>query len=197
MGFLLESPVQLADSQGPYLSTSKGALQILAKYGRANVGNGYRCTIHIPDPINDANLYQLLDYHPIGTGQFRTFSERYGIIGKVWRTGEPLLFNQVDNLPATAPTEAKLENIMSNWGMNRREAERALRRPSSICLPLEHGSNKVGVLYVDSDIRDAFPNTPDAELETFRNAANAQLSSVLDEIIDELSSLKLGLDFRT
>src|SRR5438552_13875649 len=27
MGFLLESPVQLADSQGPYLSTSKGALQ--------------------------------------------------------------------------------------------------------------------------------------------------------------------------
>src|SRR5436309_7300849 len=26
MGFLLESPVQLADSQGPYLSTSKGAL---------------------------------------------------------------------------------------------------------------------------------------------------------------------------
>src|SRR5438132_1659671 len=28
MGFLLESPVQLADSQGPYLSTPKGALQI-------------------------------------------------------------------------------------------------------------------------------------------------------------------------
>src|SRR6188472_2027290 len=27
MGFLLESPVQLADSQGPYLSTPKGALQ--------------------------------------------------------------------------------------------------------------------------------------------------------------------------
>jgi hypothetical protein len=26
MGFLLESPVQLADSQGPYLSTPKGAL---------------------------------------------------------------------------------------------------------------------------------------------------------------------------
>src|SRR5437588_5573155 len=32
MGFLLESPVQLADSQGPYLSTSKGALQ--ARPGR-------------------------------------------------------------------------------------------------------------------------------------------------------------------
>src|SRR5205085_7545546 len=28
MGFLLESPVQLADSQGPYLSTAKGALQM-------------------------------------------------------------------------------------------------------------------------------------------------------------------------
>src|SRR5436189_6058909 len=31
MGFLLESPVQLADSQGPYLSTSKGALQSLTQ----------------------------------------------------------------------------------------------------------------------------------------------------------------------
>jgi hypothetical protein len=28
MGFLLESPVQLADSQGPYLSTPKGALHV-------------------------------------------------------------------------------------------------------------------------------------------------------------------------
>src|SRR6188472_2909511 len=33
MGFLLESPVQLADSQGPYLSTPKGALQIERKFG--------------------------------------------------------------------------------------------------------------------------------------------------------------------
>src|SRR2546421_6868379 len=31
MGFLLESPVQLADSQGPYLSTSKGALHTSSK----------------------------------------------------------------------------------------------------------------------------------------------------------------------
>jgi hypothetical protein len=32
MGFLLESPVQLADSQGPYLSTPKGALHLRVKY---------------------------------------------------------------------------------------------------------------------------------------------------------------------
>jgi Histidine kinase-, DNA gyrase B-, and HSP90-like ATPase len=107
---------------------------ILARYGRANVGRGYRCTIHIPDPISDGNLYQLLDYHPEGTGQFRTFSERYGIIGKVWRTEKSLLFNHVDDLPPNAPTEAKLENIMSNWGMNRREAERALSRPARISI---------------------------------------------------------------
>src|SRR3954454_14483843 len=31
MGFLLESPVQLADSQGPYLSTAKGALHFLTR----------------------------------------------------------------------------------------------------------------------------------------------------------------------
>src|SRR5215470_15821273 len=34
MGFLLESPGQLADSQVPYLSTPRGALQNPAKEGR-------------------------------------------------------------------------------------------------------------------------------------------------------------------
>jgi hypothetical protein len=49
-------------------------------------------------------------------------------------------------------------------------------------------------MYIDSDIPDAFPNTPDAELDRLRTAANVELSSILDEIIDELSSLKLGLN---
>jgi putative tryptophan/tyrosine transport system substrate-binding protein len=46
MGFLLESPVQLADSQGPYLSTPKGALQIGAKeYAEAGGLIGYGVNI--------------------------------------------------------------------------------------------------------------------------------------------------------
>jgi hypothetical protein len=35
MGFLLESPVQLADSQGPYLSTPKGALHDVSNFDQA------------------------------------------------------------------------------------------------------------------------------------------------------------------
>src|SRR5437868_128848 len=44
MGFLLESPVQLADSQGPYLSTSKGALQtaLLFNHDCRNHGRLYQ-----------------------------------------------------------------------------------------------------------------------------------------------------------
>jgi hypothetical protein len=59
---------------------------------------------------------------------------------------------------------------------------------------LEHHDEKVGIMYIDSDIPDAFPNTPDAELDRLHTAANVELSSILDEIIDELSSLKLGLN---
>src|SRR5437773_8024794 len=46
MGFLLESPVQLADSQGRHLSTPRGALQLTEAAGNPgfyqlnNAGNG-------------------------------------------------------------------------------------------------------------------------------------------------------------
>jgi hypothetical protein len=145
-------------------------------------------------------LYQLLDYHPAGGGQSRTFSERFGIIGKVWRTEKSLSFNHVDrqvnpgdDQSADAPMDKKLENIMSNWGMSRREAEHAMSRPSSICMLLEHDGEKVGILYIDSDIPEAFPDTSETELEELREKANTELAPILDEIIDELSSLRLGL----
>ena len=105
------------------------------------------------------------------------------------------MFNNVDDSPANAPTEQKLENVMLNWGMSRREAENALRRPSSICLLLERGDQKVGILYIDTDRPNAFPDA-EPELQNFRATANADLAASLDEILDELSSLRLGLDLR-
>src|SRR5437764_1072105 len=42
MGFLLESPVQLADSQGPYLSTSKGALHKVRLSWQAHMDRRHR-----------------------------------------------------------------------------------------------------------------------------------------------------------
>jgi hypothetical protein len=41
MGFLLESPVQLADSQVPHLSTPRGALQWWVKFGSRLTPNGW------------------------------------------------------------------------------------------------------------------------------------------------------------
>jgi hypothetical protein len=48
----------------------------------------FRCTIHISDVAMQGYLYQLLDYFPAGSGAGRAFSQRYGIIGKVWRSGK-------------------------------------------------------------------------------------------------------------
>jgi hypothetical protein len=155
---------------------------------------GYRCTIHIPDPIADDRLYQLLNYHPTGEGAFRTFSDRYGIIGKVWRTERSLVFNNVADLPATASAEDKLKAVMAGWGMDRRQAEHALTRPSAICLLLEHRGEKVGILYIDSNKLHAFPGTGEPELANLGARANSALAETLDEVIDDLSSLKLKLD---
>src|SRR5436305_14270640 len=61
MGFLLESTVQLADSQGPYLSTSKGALQVVDKICRPQLG--MRMTDGRGTPNQEG-----ADQHPFGRG---------------------------------------------------------------------------------------------------------------------------------
>src|SRR5438046_5515694 len=59
MGFLLESPVQLADSQGRHLSTPRGALQT-ADLARANFVRGFAATFRIFD-LTGARFEDVLD----------------------------------------------------------------------------------------------------------------------------------------
>jgi hypothetical protein len=47
---------------------------------------GLRGTIHVNDVIFPDYLYQLVDYYPAGGGAHRRFSQRYGIIGRSWRS---------------------------------------------------------------------------------------------------------------
>lgn len=121
------------------------------------MGENFRCTVHIADPVHEGHLYQLLDYYPEGGGAFRSYSDRYGIIGKVWRSEQSqIVGNLLPNLPAETPREQMIAIITRDWGMTKREADRALKKPSYVCLLLEHENDKLGVLYMDSGKQEAF-----------------------------------------
>src|SRR5262249_40674788 len=150
---------------------------------------------HIPDPIEFGRLYQLLDYYPSGVGHGRTFSTRYGIIGKVWRTDEPLLERDLLKPPASGAlkdTHSVIKMIMRDWGMNRREAERAVKHRSYFCFLLNHEQAKVGLVFMDSTEANAFVG---ANQEDAIKAANRELSVVISNLLDDLSAISLQIDW--
>ena len=126
-----------------------------------------RTTVHVPDIIFQDYLYQLLDYYPRGEGAHRRFSQRYGIIGRSWRSNE-----SHGTGDAFADAQGKEQALVEQWGMTRQEAHGKLKAKSS-CLSVLLRANgiMVGILYLDSDLPDAFGITTAAqalakELET-------------------------------
>jgi hypothetical protein len=142
-------------------------------------------------------LYQLLDYYPSGIGHSRTFSMRYGIIGKVWRTGEALLENNLlipagSTPPTTTPdTHSAINMIMRDWGMYRREAEQAIKRKSYFCFMLIHDQTKVGVMYMDCAKEDSFVKANQKEAIEFMNR---ELGPVISKLLDDISALSLQIE---
>ena len=113
----------------------------------------YRCTVHVPDPLFQDHLYQLLDYYPDGGGRGRSFSIRVGLIGLVWRAGRSLESQDLVD-------EAEL---IGKWGMTAAEADasRASGRRSFIGVLLtDLYGVQVGVVYLDSKSPETFGRTP-------------------------------------
>ena len=153
---------------------------------------GFRCTIHIPDPLRYGRLYQLVDYCPTGSGRARDFSVRYGIIGKVWRTEKMRIANDLFQAPREKQThEAEIDEIMSNWGMDRREAENALKRRSYFCFPLIHEDRKVGLFYIDAKEKESFHETK--ETAVFERAQK-ELAPLVAKVLEDSASLFLELE---
>lgn len=168
--------------------------QIIGRFTRDHIGTEYRCTIHVPDPVSERRLCQLLDYYPKGGGAFRTFSERYGIIGKVWRTGDSEVVGTLfKELPSDATTEQKIERIMKDWGMERREAERALDRPSYLCFLLEHDDMKLGVIYMDSKKENAFASGGSTTAKAIQEEANKLLAPKIAKLFDDLAPVSIRI----
>jgi hypothetical protein len=159
-------------------------LETILAASRLSEHYDYRATIHIPDPLYENGLYQLLDYFPRGAGHGRTFSARAGLIGLAWRTD-----SKREWIQSSAIT---LPMLMQEWGMTQREAaERRVvdRTKVMMAIPLHDvtGARKVGVLYLDSENHDYFGATEDerqALRKELNDAYQVRLADQLSELVE-------------
>jgi hypothetical protein len=149
--------------------------------GMQNVPN-FRCTIHVPDILFAETLYQLLNYYPKGGGRGRTWSFRFGIVGRAWRSGG-------NDIQGSVPTDA--QTLLSAWGMTREEAAAAGQgRKSFACVVLKvEGGTPVGMFYMDSTKEYAFPEPQQQLVEAIHEGCKKSgLTSDLDKLGRELRS---------
>ena len=114
-----------------------------------SVPRGFRCTVHVPDILFENSLYQLIEYLPEGGGSGRTWSVRYGMMGKQWRLGE-------SDGKGEIPIDTN--ELIRDWGMTRPEARDARRRQQSmVCAILKPDDrDPVGIFYLDAEPPNAF-----------------------------------------
>ena len=89
---------------------------------------GLRSTIHVVDILFAESYFQLLPYIPAGGGDGRSWSIRYGIVGRTWRHMQPYGEGNLKMSEA---------DLIDQWGMTIEEASKAKStRPSLIAIPL-------------------------------------------------------------
>lgn len=139
----------------------------------------YRCTIHVPDLLFAETFYQLLDYVPRQPGpetRGRTWSYRFGFIGRVWRSEK----SQIQGEVSTNITE-----LTSEWGMTKEEADNAGKdRQSFLGVLLKHNSVPVGLFYMDAKGKNEFGTDAD---ESLRNLIESECGRL--EITKDLASI--------
>jgi len=162
----------------------QSGLKSVLERSRLRTADNYRATIHIPDPLYDNWLYQLLDYHPKGAGHGRAFSNRVGIIGLAWRLHQDEEWSQSSGI--------SLDDLIRQWGMTHREA--AGRRATDgfkemVAVPLTDptDSRPVGLLYLDSKEEGCLGLQRADRLalaEELRGICNEKLSKSLSELVE-------------
>ncbi len=145
-----------------------------------------RATVHIPDPLFENQLFQLLDYYPKGAGSGRTFSTRSGIIGLVWRTSANQQWFQ--DAAITTP------ELIREWGMTPREAAdrtSADVAKDMLAIPLKDPTKAVlvGVMYLDSKLQNAFGTGID---QAAKEAARDDLMNRIDDSYQRLMAKPLA-----
>ncbi|MBS3652462.1 hypothetical protein KEU06_28145 [Pseudaminobacter sp. 19-2017] len=110
-----------------------------------------RATLHVRDIVFKEFLYQLVDYYPKGGGAHRRFSQRYGIIGRSWRSGKS---HGTGNAFGKVESE---EALIEHWGMTHSETHGVLQnKHSCLSIVLRAGGTESGILYLDSSKENTF-----------------------------------------
>jgi hypothetical protein len=155
---------------------------------------GLRGTVHVNDVIFPDYLYQLVDYYPRGGGAHRRFSQRYGIIGRSWRSKTS--HGTGDAFAGAGSVEALVEN----WGMTEEEAQGQVNaRPSCLSVVVKHQSIPMGILFIDSVEKEVFGNDATAlalakKIET--SAPVAQLGEALSRTLAPLRTAAPSLKIK-
>ena len=167
---------------------------IVTKLRIGSVPSDLRATVHVRDVIIREFLYQLVDYVPKGSGAHRRFSQRYGIIGRTWRSGES---HGTGNAFGGSASE---EALVEQWGMTKREAHGMLNsKHSCLSILLRSGSAVSGVLYVDTNEKNAFGDDAQAKalatsLET--DALVVELATAVERTMAPLRASAPNLDIK-
>jgi hypothetical protein len=186
-------------------------------YHSDRMGDSFRCTLHISDPVQQGQLYQLLNYYPAAPGSdntaSRVFSERFGIIGKVWRSGDPIVEGNLLRGLTNPTPEQIISQITKDWGATRQEAQRMMNRFSYACFLIEKGPERLATFFMDSTEKFAFiPATFEGDIENadenelnrvmeaglteLQKNATAVLKDRIEALLSDLASISPKIDFR-
>jgi hypothetical protein len=158
---------QLRDRYQIGILTSKISFAIAEVFG-AHCPEDYQLTLYLPDFVFGDRLLQFTEYYNRTGGQVsdgkagRTFSVRYGIIGRVWRSGvaeiEGELISKEDrDLISKDPKHGPIEKFIARrWGLTLEEALRVKDYNSYGAMRLDIAESKVGVIFFYSRKLNAF-----------------------------------------
>jgi hypothetical protein len=158
---------QLRDGHQIGALTSKLAVDVAEIIGPI-CPSDYRLTLYVPDFVFSDRLYQFTEYYDkrgeqISEGKAgRTFSVRYGIIGRVWRSGvaeiegELISKHERDELQKDQSPGRVEKFIARRWGLNLEEAVRVQEYNSYGAIRLNIADKSVGVVFFDSKGTSAF-----------------------------------------
>jgi hypothetical protein len=156
----------------------------------------YRVTLYIPDLVFSDRLFQLTEYYNKAGKRSsenragRTFSIRYGIIGRVWRSGvsevEGDLITVADRTElGSNPSLQDVERFIARrWGLLLEEAVKVRAYNSYGAFRLQKADKSLGILFFDSRNPNAFAE-PD-QLKTLQDLIASVLrdSDLVDKLLE-------------
>jgi hypothetical protein len=158
---------QLRDRYQIGLLTSSVAVAVAKAIG-STCPKDYKLTLYLPDFVFGDRLFQFTEYYNKDGEQEskdqagRTYSVRYGIIGRVWRSdvaeieGELIPKDERELLLQDSRKDATERFIARRWGLSLEEAFHVKSYNSYGAIRLNVVDNKVGLIFFCSTMVNAF-----------------------------------------